>query len=69
MRQKERSSKFEKIFNYSICGISTLLGFLVLVGVFNMNQKIRVVFGWIVLIYGLVRFLLLRLKYKREEII
>jgi len=52
-----------------MCGISSLLGFLVLVGVFNVNQKIRVVFGWIVLIYGLVRFLLLRLKYKREEII
>ena len=69
MREKERKSKFEKIFNYSVCGIITLLGFLVLVGVFNVNQKIRMVFGWTVFIYGFVRFLLLRLRYKREKII
>jgi len=66
LRAKEVSTTFEKIFNYSICTVVSILGLLVLVGVFNIDPRFRIIFGWMVLGYGILRFLLLWSKYRGE---
>ena len=68
MGTKEVSSKFEKAFNYSVCAVISMLGFLVLLGLFNIDPRFRIIFGWLVLGYGILRFLLLWSKYRREQI-
>jgi hypothetical protein len=68
LRTRQVSTKFEKVFNYSICTVVSILGFLVLLGVFNIDPRFRIIFGWLVLGYGILRFLLLWSKYRGEEI-
>lgn len=68
MRTKEVSTKFEKVFNYSVCAIVSILGLLVLLDVFNIDPRFRIIFGWLILGYGILRFLLLWSKYRGEEL-
>jgi hypothetical protein len=51
LRKKEVSTKFEKLFNYSICAIVSVLGLLVLLNAFNIDPRFRIIFGWLVLGY------------------
>ena len=64
-----RSLKFERVFNYTLIGILIVLGLLVISGVFRMDPNFRIIFGGIILVYGFFRFLLLRNKYRKEQII
>ena len=68
MGTREVSTKFEKIFNYCVCAVVSMLGFLILVGVFDIDPRFRIIFGWMVLGYGILRFLLLWFKYRGEQI-
>jgi hypothetical protein len=61
-----RSSKFERVFNYTLVCIIIVLGLLVISGVFRMELNFRIIFGGIILGYGFLRFLLLRTKYRKE---
>ncbi|MGB2696297.1 MAG: hypothetical protein WBD28_00385 [Candidatus Zixiibacteriota bacterium] len=67
MRTKEVSTKFEKFFNYSVCAIISILGFLVLLNAFNIDPRFRIIFGWLILGYGILRFLLMWFKYRNEK--
>lgn len=69
MIMNNRSSKFERVFNYTLVGILIVLGLLVISGVFRMDPNFRIIFGGIILVYGFLRFLLLRNKYRKEQII
>lgn len=69
MIMNNRSSKFERVFNYTLAGILIVLGLLVISGVFKMDPNFRIIFGGIILVYGFLRFLLLRNKYRKEQII
>jgi uncharacterized membrane protein YedE/YeeE len=64
-----RSSKFERVFNYTLIGVLIVLGLLVISGVFRMGPNFRIIFGGIILVYGFLRFLLLKNKYRKEQII
>lgn len=68
MRTKQVSTKFERIFNYSVCAVVSILGILILLNTFNIDPRFRIIFGWIILGYGVLRFLLLWSKYKRQEL-
>ena len=68
MIMNNRSSKFEIVFNYTLVGILIVLGLLVISGVFRMDPNFRIIFGGIILVYGFLRFLLLRNKYRKEQI-
>jgi len=62
------SSKFERAFNYSLVAVLILLGLLIISGIFrSMPPDFRSIFGGIILVYGVVRFLLLRNRYRKEE--
>jgi len=67
LKERHSSTKFERIFNYSVCFLISFLGLLVLFDVFNMEKNIRNIFGWAVLFYGILRFVLFRMRYKGEE--
>ncbi len=67
MKERQSSTKFERIFNYSACFVISFLGLLVLFGIFNIEKNTRIIFGWAILLYGLLRFFLLRMRYKGEE--
>lgn len=62
------SSKFERAFNYSLVTVLVLLGLLIISGIFrSMPPDFRSIFGGIILAYGVVRFLLLRNRFREEE--
>jgi len=68
MTMNYHSSKFERVFNYTLIGILIVLGLLVISGVFRMDPNFRIIFGGIIMVYGFLRFLLLRNKYRKEQI-
>lgn len=62
------SSKFERAFNYSLVVVLILLGLLIVSGIFrSIPADFRNIFGGIILLYGVVRFLLLSRKYRKEK--
>jgi len=65
---REVSTKFEKVFNYSVCAIVAILGLLVLLDVFDIDPRFRIIFGWLILGYGILRFSLLWSKYRGQEL-
>jgi len=67
LKQRKSSTKFERIFNYSVCFTISFLGLLVLLNAFNIEKNIRIIFGWVILLYGLLRFFLLWMRYRSQE--
>lgn len=66
MVQDIRSSKFERVFNYSLVGFLILLGLLVISGIIRIDPKFRNIFGGVILAYGFLRLWLLSVRYRRE---
>jgi hypothetical protein len=64
--QEIRSSKFERVFNYSLIGFLILLGLLVISGIFKTDPRFRNIFGGVILAYGFLRLWLLSVRYRRE---
>ncbi len=63
-------NKIFAYFGYAMSGIFTIMGVYVLLFFpkeFNVPDKFRVMFGVILLIYGLYRFISLRIKQRQED--
>jgi hypothetical protein len=57
-------TKFEMAFSFGVVSVVTLLGLLILFGVFRINPGFRATLGLILVGYGLIRFLMLKSKYE-----
>ncbi|UCB51947.1 MAG: hypothetical protein JSV10_08140 [Candidatus Zixiibacteriota bacterium] len=57
-------TKFEIAFSFVVVSIVTLMGLLILFGTFGIGSSYRVTLGLILVGYGLIRFLMLKSKYK-----
>jgi hypothetical protein len=57
-------TKFEIAFSFVVVSIVTLMGLLILSGTFGIGSSYRVTLGLILVGYGLIRFLMLKSKYK-----
>lgn len=67
MVQEIKSSKFERVFNYSLVGFLILLGLLVISGIFKTDPRFRNIFGGVILAYGFLRLWLLGNRYRKER--
>jgi hypothetical protein len=56
--------KFEMAFSLGVVSAVTLMGFLILFGTFGIGSGHRVPLGLIMVGYGLVRFMMLRSRYR-----
>ncbi|MDP1675769.1 MAG: hypothetical protein Q8L88_02795 [Bacteroidota bacterium] len=57
-------------FSYAMAGIFTVLGLYVLFLIpaeYNIPEKSRIMFGVVLLLYGLYRFVSLRIKQRHED--
>ncbi len=57
-------------FSYAMAGIFTALGVFVLFLIpkeYNIPEKSRIMFGVVLLLYGLYRFISLRVKQRQED--
>jgi len=61
------SSKFERIFNYTLVGLIILLGIVIISGIFSLETNFRNIFGGIILAYGFLRLWLLSNRYRKER--
>jgi heme A synthase len=59
--------KIERAFSIGIVSIVTLLGILILLGVFSIDPGFRLPLGLILLGYGLIRFWMLKSRYRNAE--
>jgi len=57
-------TKFEMAFSLGVVSIVTLMGILILFGTFGIGSGQRVILGLILVGYGLIRFLMLKSKYR-----
>jgi hypothetical protein len=60
-------SKFEKVFSVGVVSIVTVLGILILLGAFSIDPGFRMPLGLILVGYGLIRFWMLRPRYREGE--
>ncbi len=60
-------TKFEKNFSLGVVALVTLLGMLILLGIFRIDPKFKVYLGMILLGYGLIRFWMIRSRYRKME--
>jgi fatty acid desaturase len=60
-------SKFEKVFSAGIVSIVTILGILILLGVFSIDPGFRLPLGLILVGYGVIRFWMLKSRYRKVE--
>jgi len=57
-------------FSYAMSGMFTILGMYVLFFIpkeYNIPEKSRIMFGVVLLLYGLYRFVSLRIKQRHED--
>ncbi|MFH1336221.1 MAG: hypothetical protein ABII96_06860 [Candidatus Zixiibacteriota bacterium] len=61
-------TKLEKIFSIGVISIVTLLGILILLGAFSIDPGFRSPLGLILIGYGLIRFWMLKSRYRDAEV-
>ncbi|OGC78679.1 MAG: hypothetical protein A2145_07015 [candidate division Zixibacteria bacterium RBG_16_40_9] len=59
--------KLLKILDYFLILILFLVGILVFLGGFNLQENLRLPLGALFLFYGGLRFILIQRKYRRED--
>ena len=59
--------KFEMAFSLGVVSIVTLMGLLILFGTFGIGSGHRVTLGLIMVGYGLIRFMMLKSKYRSAK--
>jgi hypothetical protein len=64
---KRVPSKLEMVFSFGVVSIITLLGVLILLGAFGIDQRFKLPLGVILLGYGLIRFWMLKSRFQRSE--
>jgi len=60
-------SKLEMAFSYLVVSIVTSLGLLILVGAFRIDPRYKFPLGVILVGYGLIRFWMLKSRFRRME--
>ncbi len=56
-----------KYLTYAVILVLILVGILLLAGYFKIDPNLRLIFGFIFIVYGVIRFLTVRWKYKRKD--
>ena len=56
-----------KYLTYTIILVLILVGILLLAGYFPVDPNLRLIFGFIFVVYGVIRFLTVRRKYRRKD--
>ncbi|MCI0531075.1 MAG: hypothetical protein L0Y74_03885 [candidate division Zixibacteria bacterium] len=56
-----------RLFNYITVLLLILVGILLLAGIFRVDNGVRWVFGSVFIIYGSIRLITVRLKYRKED--
>lgn len=56
-----------KFLTYAVILVLILVGILLLAGYFKIDPNLRLIFGFIFVVYGVIRFLTVRWKYKRKD--
>jgi hypothetical protein len=65
--ERQTPSKFERIFSYCVILIVVVLGVLILMGAFGISPRFKGILGVILIGYGLIRFLMMRMKFDRDK--
>ncbi len=60
-------TRLEKIFSFSVVSIVAILGILIWLGVFGIDPRIKVPLGVILIGYGLIRFWMIKSRYRSME--
>jgi len=60
-------NKFEKVFSIGVVSIVAVLGILILLGAFSIDPGFRLPLGLILIGYGLIRFWMLKSRYRSTE--
>jgi len=61
-------TKLERIFSIGVVSIVTLSGILILLGAFSIDPGFRLPLGLILIGYGLIRFWMLKSRYRSTEV-
>jgi len=56
-----------KLFNYVTILLLIVVGILLLAGIFRVDSSVRWVFGAVFVIYGSIRLITVKLKYRKED--
>ena len=56
-----------KYLTYAVILLLILIGILLLAGHFPVDPNLRLIFGFIFIVYGVIRFLTVRRKYRRKD--
>jgi len=56
-----------KYITYAVILLLILIGILLLAGYFPVDPNLRLIFGFIFVVYGVIRFLTVRWKYRRKN--
>ena len=56
-----------KYITYVVILLLILIGILLLAGYFPIDPNLRLIFGLIFVVYGVIRFLTVRWKYRRKD--
>ena len=56
-----------KYITYAVILLLILIGILLLAGYFPIDRNLRLIFGFIFVVYGVIRFLTVRWKYRRKD--
>ena len=56
-----------KYLTYAVILLLILIGILLLAGYFPIDPNLRLIFGFIFVVYGVIRFLTMRWKYRRKN--
>ena len=56
-----------KYLTYAVILLLILIGILLLAGYFPVDPNLRLIFGFIFIVYGVIRFLTVRWKYRRKD--
>ena len=56
-----------KYITYAVILLLILIGILLLAGYFPVDPNLRLIFGFIFVVYGVIRFLTVCWKYRRKD--
>ena len=61
------AEKIIKYITYAVVLLLILVGVLLLTGFFPVDPNLRLIFGFLFIVYGVIRFLTVRWKYRRKD--
>jgi uncharacterized membrane-anchored protein len=61
------AEKIIQYFTYAVIFLLILVGVLLLAGYFPVDPNLHLIFGFLFIVYGVIRFLTVRWKYKKKD--